>query len=145
MTPYGEQHTRGDSEILPPTVWAPSWDVGPGSCIIYHLTLPTARALPGLLEFLCRTFAKEIEDGRTYPQEGVMDQTAFEDYFFAADAFLGIIGIVANPVNREHQIRCIEVEKGERDWEECTAGFYYVSLPMKYDCQTFLIHIRGQT
>ena len=100
--------------------------MAPTSCIIYHLTLETARTLPGLLDYLCATFAKEIIDGTTYPQED-MDRTAFENYFFVADVFLGITSSATNSLNQGYEIQEVEAERGERTWEDCIAGFYYVS------------------
>ncbi|KAK0559735.1 hypothetical protein OC844_004214 [Tilletia horrida] len=68
---------------------------------VHHLTLASALALPldheggSLMEHLRSTFAKTLEDGRTYPQEDVSgfqgDGKAFEAYFFAADVFVGVL------------------------------------------------------
>ncbi len=70
----------------------------------------------------------------TYPQEGEISQVAFEGYFFACDVFIGVIPAPNSKageitvVDQDQQVRSIESEKGERDWEDCIGGFYYVSL-----------------
>ena len=137
MSAYGVLKEVRSTEPQAATIWISSWSTkskGLGFCSIYHLTLQSARALPGLLEYLCTTFAKEAENGTTYPQEGEISQVAFEGYFCSGDVF---IGVMPNPNSRveeeiavedqEQQVHSIEAEKGERDWEGCIGGFYYVS------------------
>lgn len=91
---------------------------------VHHLTLATARALPGLIEHLYSVFALDIEAGLTYPQETLDGQEAFESYFFAADVF---VGIVCEHISEVVKLD-IEQSKGDRSWQGCVAGFYYVSL-----------------
>lgn len=144
MSAYGELKMVRSTGPQPATFWISSWSnkssgLAGGFCSIYHLTLPSARALPGLLEYLCATFAKEVENGTTYPQEGEISQVTFEGYFFASDVFIGIIPAPNSDSSKaeeeeiavedqEQQVHSIEAEKGERDWEDCIGGFYYVSF-----------------
>ncbi|CAA7264071.1 unnamed protein product [Cyclocybe aegerita] len=128
--------TRTSPAPLPSTIWVASRPSTTGAdststpihISIYHLTLTTARALPGLIEYLRDVFARVVEDGMTYPQEEPLTQGAFEAYFFAADAFIGIIGKSprADVVDGEHQATDIDAERDGRTWEEAVAGCYYV-------------------
>ncbi|KAF8911482.1 hypothetical protein CPB84DRAFT_1957895 [Gymnopilus junonius] len=133
MSAYGEIKRASTAAPLPSTVWAPPSKDGvvdggrPVS--IHHLTLATARGVPGLLEYLGGVFAKEIEDGLTYPQEGEVMQTTFEAYFFAADVFVGIVGQLSgnamSPSETEGSLDILK-EANQRSWEECVAGYYYI-------------------
>ena len=81
-------------------------------------------------------FAAELErdDGRTYPQEAPMSRSEFEAYFFARDVIIGIgeerpnDGIEDGEVllEKEGGIDALLTAKGDRDWSEAIAGFYYV-------------------
>ncbi|TFK44892.1 hypothetical protein BDQ12DRAFT_730900 [Crucibulum laeve] len=125
MSAYGVIKRANNDNPLPPTLW-------PGSKLgtyvaVHHLTLPTAKKLDGLLEYLNIIFAKEVEEGRTYPQEGEMSQDTFEAYFFAADVF---IGIIRQPKHEDITKGTVEItiEKARagRPWEHCVAGYYYI-------------------
>lgn len=148
MSAYGDIKRPQTSGLLPSTVWtsekrtlgAVDSDANDAEYItVHHLTLKTAREQPGLLEYLGAVFAKEVEDGMTYPQEGDMPQATFEAYFFAADVFLGIVGTpTANQDSlgtatndladgsRNGAPGLTEVRAG-RPWAECIAGYFYVS------------------
>ena len=161
MSAYGDIKRAHNAAPLQPT----SWFVSPNkdspvkdahqqqqkqeqrSISIYHLNLETARALPGLLDYLGTIFAQIIEDGKTYPQEGEMPQTTFEAYFFSADVFIGIVGqsiaeaqspsIATGEGNNGAALgQClvadkdIQSQRDERSWEECIAGYYYVRLDL---------------
>ncbi|KDR75699.1 hypothetical protein GALMADRAFT_248332 [Galerina marginata CBS 339.88] len=135
MSAYGEIKRAIAAAPLPSTVWTPSKDEDLETnqhISIHHLTLASARALSGFLEYLGVIFSKEVEDGLTYPQEGEMSQTTFEAYFFAADVFVGIVGlssprtattlaVVGDPAPLD-----IQTARGKRSWEECIAGYYYI-------------------
>lgn len=80
-------------------------------------------------------FAAELErdDGRTYPQEPPMSRSEFEAYFFASDVIVGIgeerpkDGIEdGKELEKEGGIDALLTAKGDRDWSEVVAGFYYV-------------------
>ncbi|KAI0057898.1 hypothetical protein BV25DRAFT_1902453 [Artomyces pyxidatus] len=100
---------------------------------LYHLTLPAASAVPGLVEYTHTVFAEEVERGATYPQEtllaGAYTRETFDAYFWAADVFVAI-GTSEGRGSVEDQ--GVEVEGGidaaraGRSWEECLVGFYYV-------------------
>ncbi|EIN06582.1 hypothetical protein PUNSTDRAFT_72627 [Punctularia strigosozonata HHB-11173 SS5] len=101
---------------------------------IHHLTLARALNYSGLLDYLHKVFAEEIERGTTYPQETLQGELYtrqdFEAYFFAADVLLAIIGHDKTTVeDRDGVIETdvqLENARYEREWEECVAGFYYV-------------------
>jgi len=133
MSAYGAitRPMTSDTSLVP-TTWAckPSTkrpNSVPTYLTVHHLTLVTARSLKGLLEYLRAVFTLEIEAGRTYPQDTLEGEGVFEAYFFAADVFLAIIceGEVAEGKN-EVDVSVEDSRKG-RGWEDCIAGFYYVS------------------
>ncbi|KAF9565603.1 hypothetical protein CPC08DRAFT_629702 [Agrocybe pediades] len=151
MSAYGEIRRAQNPQAAPlqPTTWFSTTNRGdsvkesrhqyqPRCISIYHLTLENARALPGLLEYLGTVFAQVIEEGMTYPQEGEMPQSTFEAYFFAADVFVGLIGSSpSTAAELDNSSTCavlghlvagrdIHAERGERTWEECIAGYYYI-------------------
>ena len=140
MSAYGAISTRHRHlSALPSTLWhcKKSRDTsGPQYITIHHLTLETASALPGLVSYLHKSFAVELERGMTYPQEilqgEVYTQGAFEGYFFAADVLVAITGVGELPDGAVDGSK-VEVTAGEakkgRAWEECVAGVYYVSRP----------------
>jgi len=99
-----------------------------GHISVHHFTLATARALPGLLEYLGAIFAKEVADGMTYPQEEDMGQDKFEAYFFSADVFVGIVGSLPRTIisGSEQSNLEIEQERAGRTWDDCIAGYYYI-------------------
>ncbi|KIM40288.1 hypothetical protein M413DRAFT_176172 [Hebeloma cylindrosporum] len=135
MSAYGDIKRAQNAAPLSSTVWVlPPRDPGSGTdtgyITVHHLTLATARAFPGLLEYLGGVFAKEVEDGMTYPQEGEMTQETFETYFFAADVFVAIIGGKSREITTSGAQELlnigIETEKAGRTWNECIAGYYYI-------------------
>jgi hypothetical protein len=80
-------------------------------------------------------FAAELErdDGRTYPQEPPMSRSEFEAYFFARDVIVGIgeerpgDGVEDGKVLEEAGgVNALLAAKGDRDWTDVIAGFYYV-------------------
>ncbi|KAK2463133.1 hypothetical protein APHAL10511_004788 [Amanita phalloides] len=119
MSAYGDVKAPISDRVLAPMNW-PTKNAGV-YVTTYHMQLSTARQLSGLVEYLNAVFAKVVEEGRTYPQEGEMGSEAFEKYFFAGDVFIGIINPSESGGSR------IDVARGKRSWEECVAGFYYVS------------------
>ncbi|KAF8070748.1 hypothetical protein FPV67DRAFT_1488598 [Lyophyllum atratum] len=129
MSAYGPiKRSTTDSSPLPASTWPIESASDHRSLSIHHLTLSTAQRLEGLLDHLTAVFAQEVQDGLTYPQEGEMDRSTFDGYFFSADVFVGIIGDTA-PINRrEGEVADpdIEVARGGRPWDQCVAGFYYI-------------------
>ncbi|KAH9485521.1 N-acetyltransferase aca1 [Psilocybe cubensis] len=142
MSAYGDIKRTVATSALPTTIWtrfspqnANTGESGTDQFIsVHHLTLGMASALPGLLGYLGTVFAKEIEDGLTYPQEGEMEQKTFEAYFFAADVFVGIVGESLPRTASGERVRSgdqaavqdIDAARGTRTWEECVAGYYYI-------------------
>ena len=139
MSAYGDIKKRTNSSIrMTPTIWnsqsSRDSDIS-GHISVHHFTLSTARALPGLLDYLGTIFAKEVADGMTYPQEeDSMGQDKFEAYFFSADVFVGIVGSLPRTIisGSEQSDLEIEQERAGRTWNDCIAGYYYVSTPSNY-------------
>ena len=134
MSAYGVIKRTNSSISLTPTIWnsQSSRDFDTSRDIsVHHFTLTTARALPGLLEYLGAIFAKEVKNGMTYPQEDEIGQDKFEDYFFSADVFVGIVGSLPRTTisGSEQPSLEIEEERAGRTWNDCIAGYYYVSVP----------------
>ena len=134
MSAYGDIKRANSSIRLTSTIWNSQSSRGcDGSATsrhisVHHFTLTTARALPGFLEYLGSIFAKEVIDGMTYPQEKDMGQEKFEDYFFSADVFVGIVGSLPRTIisGSEQPSLDIEEERAGRTWDDCIAGYYYV-------------------
>jgi len=116
---------------LAPTTWTcePNVkrpDLSSRQLTIHHLTLETARSSRGLLDYLRAVFAIDIEAGRTYPQETMESEGAFEAYFFAADVFLAIVSEGGSVEIAKEVDTSIEDSRKGRNWEDCIAGFYYI-------------------
>lgn len=128
MSAYGDIKRTNSPVRLPPTIWNPQSSRVSDGISVHHLTLTSARALPGILEYLGAIFSKEIADGMTYPQEGDMRQETFEAYFFSADVFVGILGSISKAAvsGSERPNLEIEEERADRTWDDCIAGYYYV-------------------
>ncbi|KAF9268633.1 acyl-CoA N-acyltransferase [Marasmius fiardii PR-910] len=128
MSAYGTIERSESQLVLPSTIWSGNNRI---EVTIHHLTLTTARPLPGLIEYLGAVFAKEVEDGRTYPQEGPIDLESFQKYFFAADVLVAIKRDHERSAGQYHSDGA-EIEEGieetrkQRTWEDCVVGFYYV-------------------
>ena len=161
MSAYGTiAITSGPVNLISST----SWDLPPPPLgktarpfhrlVLHHLRLNSARALPGLLEYTYRTFAAEVEAGRTYPQEAhatvatvaagvgvgsgesldaevethvheyAFTRAAFEAYFWAADVFVAI-GMKVDAADVVGDLD-VEATRSGRSWEEALVGFYYV-------------------
>ncbi|KAH9834026.1 acyl-CoA N-acyltransferase [Rhodofomes roseus] len=100
---------------------------------IHHLTLATARAVPGLLVLLHKVFADELERGLTYPQEIRASEEytleMFQAYYFAADVLVAVMGegsLSVDVVDGEDVQLGIGAALKGRDVEDCVAGCYYV-------------------
>ena len=131
MSAYGDIKRANSSICLTPTIWISQCSrksATSGYISVHHFTLTTARALPGLLEYLGAIFAKEIADGMTYPQEENMGQDNFETYFFSADVFVGIVSSLPRTIisGSEQPSLEIEAERAGKTWDDCIAGYYYV-------------------
>ncbi|KAK7045539.1 hypothetical protein VNI00_007371 [Paramarasmius palmivorus] len=123
MSAYGAIE-RNNATILPSTAWR---DKNQTLVTIHHLSLSTAKLLPGLIDYLGEVFAKEVEDGRTYPQEGPIDLDSFQKYFFAADVLVAIKGTHSDGFEDAAEVQIgIEEARNGRTWQECVSGYYYV-------------------
>jgi hypothetical protein len=137
MSAYGAITRPVTSDIpLASTIWACKPNTkrpssGPTHLTVHHLTLAIARSQQGLVDHLREVFALDVKAGRTYPQETIEGEGVFEAYFFAADVFLAIVseGEAAEGVN-EVNVNIKDSRKG-RSWEDCVAGFYYVSYALQ--------------
>lgn len=131
------------------TLWSPSTSDPSSSVSIHHITLQTALALSGLLEYLHQSFAQVVEEGITYPQEGPYDQATFQSYFFAADVLVGILNVKGTSDDQaaaeeplETSLYITQAVAG-RSWDESVIGFYYVRLshcPSALRIATLLLH-----
>ncbi|KAG6837078.1 hypothetical protein H0H93_015346 [Arthromyces matolae] len=91
----------------------------PSYVTTHHLTLVQATRSEGLLDYLSAVFAKEVDDGFTYPQEGPIDRSAFDGYFFAADVIVAITGKMEQGGNDKGDIALdIDTACGGRSWGE---------------------------
>jgi hypothetical protein len=131
MSAYGSIKRPELPNALPSKLWqltsTPSDSPAQGYVTTHHLTRSGAQQLTGLLEHLTAVFAEEVEGGLTYPQEGEMDQPSFENYFFTADVFVGIVGGSPRADRAEAEIELdIDAARAGRPWDQCVAGFYYV-------------------
>lgn len=144
MSAYGAIRTSNrPTEPLATTIWyrpARKADLAQPSpsinyVTIHHLTLKAALEYSDLVPYLHASFAEELERGMTYPQEILQGETytqlAFEGYFFAADVLVAIIGhdnAFAEGKQDGNEVRTtLDEARNGRSWEECIAGFYYVS------------------
>ena len=95
MSAYGAiLNSHRPARPLPSTSWKivphpTSQDAITRSLTIHHVTLATALALPGLVQYLHNVFVDELERGMTYPQEihpgEEYTQAMFESYYFSGD------------------------------------------------------------
>ncbi|KAF9529704.1 hypothetical protein CPB83DRAFT_852025 [Crepidotus variabilis] len=129
MSAYGDIKRSKASASALASLWHTVWDLSaPSSYLCIHqLTQESARAHSDLLEYMAEIFAKEVETGTTYPQEGEISLTDFISYFFSADVFVGIIGLTAGSEKDGFPSNgTLEEHKGSRSWEQCIGGFYYI-------------------
>ncbi|KAI1783555.1 hypothetical protein LXA43DRAFT_322569 [Ganoderma leucocontextum] len=134
MSAYGAINAPTSSTFLPPTTWhlKSKRPDTPSSLTIHHLTLATAEAFPGLVDYIHKTFADELEGGQTYPQEILAGEeytrASFDAYYFAQDVLVGVLGREGDePQQDGAEVPAGFAEAaGGRAWEECIAGCYYV-------------------
>ncbi|EFI28130.1 MPR1 [Coprinopsis cinerea okayama7 len=135
MSAYGEvKRSQASVAPLPSTFWRTSLGAdskgAPETIAVHHLTLQIIEKYDALLDYLREVFAAVVEEGRTYPQEGDINEKSFQSYFFAADVFVGVA--VTSPSSQEHQ--CSDgaltshesLELASKDWRGSVSGFYYV-------------------
>ncbi|KAI7828862.1 hypothetical protein BC939DRAFT_443134 [Gamsiella multidivaricata] len=79
----------------------------------------SAATHPSLVEAMQQVFNHEVERGDTYPQESVLDDSQFENYFFSGDAFVLLKG-------RYQQATAIGTRSGADQWQTDLLGFFYV-------------------
>ncbi|KAG0305073.1 hypothetical protein BGZ98_004630 [Dissophora globulifera] len=72
-----------------------------------------------LVEAMHQVFNNEVEKGDTYPQEFVLDETQFHNYFFSGDAFVLLKGNYSNAAE-------VEKKPSKQDWEDDLLGYFYV-------------------
>ena len=135
MSAYGAITTPTNTIFLPSTTWhlnSKRLDT-PSSLTIHHLTLEAAEAFPGLVDYIHKTFADELERGQTYPQEilagGEYTRASFDAYYFAKDVLIAVLGKEGDEPQQDGAVfdaGLAEAVAG-RSWEESIAGCYYVS------------------
>lgn len=131
MSAYGSIERPELLDTLPCKLWrlisTPPDSPNRDYVTTHHLTRSSAHRLTGLLEHLTVVFADEVDSGLTYPQEGDINQSSFESYFFAADVIVGIIGGTPRADRAEAEIELdIDMARAGRPWDQCVAGFYYI-------------------
>ncbi|GFZ43817.1 hypothetical protein JCM24511_01537 [Saitozyma sp. JCM 24511] len=94
----------------------------PGGWQLSTHPIKGAEAPKEVLEYLYGVFSKELQDGRTYPQEGPMDYPAFIAYFFASTTIVGVVH--TEPQTSVPQT--LEEALGGRDPVEAIGGCYYI-------------------
>ena len=146
MSAYGAiSRPVGSTVQLSPTVWKVKSKDGERKTqfvVMFHLTLASAPS--DLVGFMHEEFADEVDRGDTYPQETEpgtrLSRDAFEAYYLAADVLVGVLidndrfsrlDVDANNIRDDEGFEIttnhgIEKIKGDRDWKDCIAGFYYV-------------------
>ncbi|CAM6108693.1 unnamed protein product [Calypogeia fissa] len=78
-----------------------------------------APRFPKLVSRMHTLFNAELEDGNTYPQEELLDDTQFCAYFLAYDAFVVVqVSTGGDGV--------LVLDDGTADWEAHLLGFFYV-------------------
>ena len=136
MSAYGAIASRSAS-LLPTTRWrlnpTSKFTPPPNSYLtVHHITLATANAISGLVEYLHKTFADELERGLTYPQEIRPGEPytleAFQAYYFAADVLVAVIVGSANGEVTDGEEVKLSIEEAihGKTLEESIAGCYYV-------------------
>jgi len=125
MSPYGSSQSKPPRDILASTAYSNS----SGSIISVHHVNKTS-CPQELLQVLHEEFEKELEIGRTYPQEGPIGYEGFREYFFQGDVFIGII-IAPETIDYSSNGKIIvpngvEAARDGREWKDCVAGSYYV-------------------
>ena len=135
MSAYGAINTPANTIFLPSTTWhlKSKRPDTPSSLTIHHLTLATAEALPGLVDYIHKTFADELERGQTYPQEILAGEeytrALFDAYYFAKDVLVAVLGKEGDEPQQDGAAVPTGLAEavGSRSWEESIAGCYYVS------------------
>jgi len=137
MSAYGNINRAQRTSYLPTTLWdsPPAESDGVQSFVtIHHIDRSVVdSAQTGLFNYLHSIFANEVDTGLTYPQEDIRDPVAFGAYFFGGDVLVAIScrGDPPTIKSDQHGVREIDLgldaARNERTWEECVAGFYYVS------------------
>lgn len=125
MSPYESGPSKSPRPTLAPTTYSSS----NSNIIVHHVTKDTCPQQ--LLEILYEEFEKELEIGRTYPQESPIGLEGFQNYFFQGDVFVGTICIAPETAQTTSSKVVmvpdgIEEARAGRDWEDCVAGSYYV-------------------
>ncbi|CCL99223.1 uncharacterized protein FIBRA_01238 [Fibroporia radiculosa] len=143
MSAYGVIAATNRSGPLASTQWGlaskPESTYSASTLTIHHTTLASAQAVPGLVSYLRKVFADELERGMTYPQEILSgqdySQDMFEAYYFAADV---LIAVLDNEDPSRSQDEFTQTSDGSaieggieqaikgRGLEECIAGCYYI-------------------
>ncbi len=135
MFAYGGCNIPTISIVLPSTPWhlKSTHPDTPSSLTVHHLTLTTAEAFPGLVDYIHKTFADELERGQTYPQELLAGEeytrASFDAYYFAKDVLIAVLGREGDEPRQDGAAVPTGLAEavGGRSWEDSIAGCYYVS------------------
>ncbi|EUC62523.1 GNAT family acetyltransferase, putative [Rhizoctonia solani AG-3 Rhs1AP] len=124
MSAYGAIAAPNRSKVILKTLGYMIQNKPENSILVMHLTKETAP--DDLVRLLHKEFEEELERGQTYPQEG-LDRAAFEAYFFAADAFVGVI--IPSEETAVLQNETLERVRAGRSWDECIVGYVKPNYP----------------
>ncbi|KAL1411433.1 hypothetical protein Q8F55_002389 [Vanrija albida] len=95
----------------------------PGDLVLTTHAVQGADADPELIDYLFGIFNKEIEEGKSYPQEDQMTRDQFVAYFFNSTTIVAIVSPASVDVG---SLKMLEDARAGRSWEECTGGVYYI-------------------
>ncbi|CAO3569844.1 unnamed protein product [Mortierella alpina] len=84
-----------------------------------HSYTLTKLAHPALIAAMHQVFNEEVQRGDTYPQEFVLDDTQFDNYFFSGDSFVLLKG--------QYRDACeVQARAEAKDWTQDLLGYFYV-------------------
>ncbi|KAG8713090.1 hypothetical protein FRC08_013703 [Ceratobasidium sp. 394] len=119
MSAYGAISLPSNRPTQPLETRSYPFEKKPGyTVLVVHVTRQSTPT--ELIELLHGEFEEELAQGQTYPQEGPMDRATFENYFFAADVFVGMIVPDGEAATLAH--KSIENVRAERSWDESVVG-----------------------
>ncbi|WOO81161.1 L-azetidine-2-carboxylic acid acetyltransferase [Vanrija pseudolonga] len=95
----------------------------PGDLVLTTHPVQGADAPQELIDYLFDIFNKEIEEGKTYPQEDQMTREQFVAYFFNSTTIVAIVSPASVDVA---SLKTLEDARAGRSWEEVVGGVYYI-------------------
>ncbi|KAF9952587.1 hypothetical protein BGZ72_006096 [Mortierella alpina] len=84
--------------------------------LVYTLT---KAAHPSLIKAMHQVFNEEVQRGDTYPQEFVLDESQFDNYFFSGDSFVLLKGHYRDASD-------VQARAEAEEWTKDLLGYFYV-------------------